>query len=86
MAIWRELLSLPQVGIEDDFFELGGHSLLVTKAHSRILQQLHVDLPLRTLFEVATIAGIAEIIIAVGGESFKEETEEDDDEFEEGSI
>ncbi|MBV1880989.1 MAG: amino acid adenylation domain-containing protein [Pseudomonadales bacterium] len=86
VAIWRELLSLPQVGIEDDFFELGGHSLLVTKAHSRILQQLHVDLPLRTLFEVATIAGIAEIIIAVGGESFKEETEEDDDEFEEGSI
>ncbi len=57
--IWRELLSLDQVGREDDFFDLGGHSLLATQLINRVREELGIDLPLRTLFRTSTIAGLA---------------------------
>ncbi|MEU5093678.1 amino acid adenylation domain-containing protein [Streptomyces sp. NPDC020996] len=31
LAAWREVLDLPEVGLDDDFFRLGGHSLLMTR-------------------------------------------------------
>ena len=50
-AIWREVLGLPQIGLQDDFFALGGHSLLATQIVSRARQACDVELPLKALFE-----------------------------------
>ncbi len=61
-AIWRELLVVENIGINDDFFDLGGQSLVAIKAVSRIRDTFEVDLPLRNLFERPTIAGLAEVI------------------------
>ncbi|MEG3990487.1 amino acid adenylation domain-containing protein [Microcoleus sp. S28C3] len=58
-GIWAEVLGLERVGIRDKFLELGGHSLLVTQIATRMRDTFQVELPLRTLFESATVADLA---------------------------
>jgi len=63
-AIWSEVLRHNHLGLHDNFFELGGHSLMATQVISRIRMQFSCELPLRTLFEHPTIAGLAQILDA----------------------
>jgi len=61
-GIWQRLLGIAQVGINDNFFELDGHSLLATQVISRVRELFQLELPLRSLFESPTVAGLAERI------------------------
>jgi amino acid adenylation domain-containing protein len=56
--IWTSLLGIEPVGVYDDFFALGGHSLLATQVMSRLRTTFRLDLPLLTIFEAPTIAGL----------------------------
>ncbi|CAA9299517.1 MAG: Polyketide synthase modules and related proteins, partial [uncultured Chloroflexia bacterium] len=62
VEIWVEVLGIARVGAHDDFFELGGHSLRATQLVSRVREVFQVELPLLSLFEEPTIAGLAERI------------------------
>ncbi|SEG84348.1 amino acid adenylation domain-containing protein [Actinacidiphila yanglinensis] len=57
--IWQAVLRIDRVGAHDDFFELGGNSLGVTQVASAVRENLRVDIPLREVFESATVAGQA---------------------------
>ncbi|MEH2128463.1 amino acid adenylation domain-containing protein [Nostoc sp.] len=63
-GIWAKILSVKQVGIEENFFELGGHSLLATQVMSQIREAFQVELPLRSLFESPTVAELAQCVEA----------------------
>jgi acyl carrier protein len=60
--IWSQVLEIKQVGVHDNFFELGGHSLLATQLISRVREAFRVDIPLYRLFELSTVASMAETI------------------------
>ena len=61
-GIWSEVLGVSQVGVRDNFFDLGGHSLNVMRVMARIRSAFQVDLPLTTLFETGTVAGLASVV------------------------
>jgi amino acid adenylation domain-containing protein/FkbH-like protein/FkbM family methyltransferase len=58
--VWSEILKVEKVSINDNFFELGGHSLLATQLVAQIRDRLKVELPLRQLFNSATLAELAQ--------------------------
>ncbi|KAF9576059.1 hypothetical protein EC968_000125 [Mortierella alpina] len=58
-TIWSDLLQIKKVSRHDSFFSLGGHSLLAVKMIARIRSMLGLEIPLRVVFEVPTIAELA---------------------------
>ena len=60
--LWEHLIDVRPVGVHDDFFDLGGHSLLGVQLMVQIEKTYGKRLPLATLLQTRTIAGLAEII------------------------
>jgi len=52
------LLQVDRVDLHENFFLLGGHSLLGAQLLSRVREAFGVELPLRLLFDVPTVAGL----------------------------
>ncbi|AVL26440.1 hypothetical protein NBRGN_112_01580 [Nocardia brasiliensis NBRC 14402] len=67
-AVYAEVLGVERVGADDDFFALGGNSLLATQVAARIGAALDSRVPVRALFEAATVAGLAIKVEHLAGE------------------
>jgi thioesterase domain-containing protein len=60
--LWCKVLKLPSVGIHDNFFELGGHSILAVRVLIEVEKASGTRLPLATLLQAPTIAGLADVL------------------------
>ncbi|MGW4637724.1 amino acid adenylation domain-containing protein [Sphaerisporangium sp. NPDC004334] len=61
-GVWAEVLGLEVVGAFDDFFALGGHSLLVIRVAALLRDAVDLEVPIRTVFDRPTVAGLAEAV------------------------
>jgi non-ribosomal peptide synthetase component F/acyl carrier protein len=64
-GIWQGLLGVGSIGVQDNFFELGGYSLTAIQVILRLNETFQVVLPITSIFESPTIAGLAERIRAI---------------------
>ena len=62
------------MGADQNFFELGGHSLLVLQVMARIRQKFGLELPVRTMFEEPTIAGLGAAVEQAESQGLKAHT------------
>ncbi len=62
LAMWRDLLSLDSIGLDDNYFDLGGDSALAVHLFARIEKEFGVKLPLATLFEAQTVSELTEVL------------------------
>ncbi len=67
-AVWRDLLALPEIGVDENFFAAGGSSLLIIRLQSRLRQALGREIPTFELFRHPTIASLAQSLDG-GGET-----------------
>lgn len=58
-ALFARLLGHDRVGVDDSFFDLGGHSLVAAKLVAAVRSECDVELSIREVFELATVARLA---------------------------
>ncbi|HVR06846.1 MAG TPA: amino acid adenylation domain-containing protein, partial [Thermoanaerobaculia bacterium] len=66
-GIWAEVLGVPAVGPRQGFIALGGHSLAAIRVAARVRDLLGVDLALRDLLALPTLADVARRIEQLRG-------------------
>src|SRR5262249_24944227 len=72
--IWREVLGVSAIGVDDNYFDVGGHSLLAGRLTSRITKGTGAPVSVRDLFEQPTISELAEVIAKRGQADSSEAT------------
>jgi amino acid adenylation domain-containing protein len=57
-GIWREVLGIDLISIDDNFFEIGGNSLTLVEIQNLILQRMRRDVPIVTLIRYPSIRAL----------------------------
>ena len=67
VAIWKEILGVEQLGIDDDFLNLGGDSLKAAQIAARVAYRFRCEVPASAPFRLETVARMAEVVAATMG-------------------
>jgi len=65
-SVWRSVLRLRTIQLDDDFFDLGGTSLQMAQMHQQICQELGHELRWSDVLRVRTIRAIAALVDGPG--------------------
>ena len=60
--VWREVLGVESVGVDDNFFDLGGDSLVAIQAMAQLKRELGMDIPVVSLYEGVSIRLLIELV------------------------
>ena len=81
--IWSNLLKIDQPCRTRSFMEQGGDSLLAVQIHNAIKKTFEIELPLRTVFELASIEKLGQLIQFLINSADQEDSMQD---LEEGEL
>ncbi|QHI35943.1 Tyrocidine synthase 3 [Kordia antarctica] len=62
--LWKDVLGISHVNLDDEFFQIGGHSLRATRLVSIINRQFKVNLKLQSIFSHSTIRELFPLVEA----------------------
>lgn len=62
VTLWKNILQLDKVGVNDTFFDLGGNSLLSIKVITGLRHETGIDVSVVDFFSNPTIAGLADFL------------------------
>jgi len=57
--IWKAVLRIDKVGLDDHFFEIGGDSLLSIRVHAQLTHKLSTDIPVTAMLQYPTVRTLA---------------------------
>ncbi|MGD2087714.1 MAG: AMP-binding protein [Candidatus Aminicenantes bacterium] len=61
--IWKQILQVDKVGVNDNFFDLGGNSLKIIEVTSRINEAFKTNIPVVKMFGFSTVRTIGQFLI-----------------------
>ncbi|MFK7787457.1 MAG: amino acid adenylation domain-containing protein, partial [Crocinitomicaceae bacterium] len=60
--LWKDVLGISHVNLDDDFFEIGGHSLRATRLVAKINRRFKANLKLLSIFSHSTIRELLPLV------------------------
>lgn len=58
-AVWRDVLGVQRIGLDDNFFDLGGNSLTAARLSGLMAARLGLSLPVVEVFQFSTLRAMA---------------------------
>ena len=59
LQLWKEVLGLSEIGVDDDFFDIGGNSLTIIRLYSKINAKYSGLVSVQDMFDLRTVEQIA---------------------------
>ncbi|MCP4147327.1 MAG: amino acid adenylation domain-containing protein [bacterium] len=56
--IWKEVLNIDKIGVNDNFFDIGGNSLAIIQVNIKLKDTFNRDVPALIMFEYPTISSL----------------------------
>ncbi|MCX6083946.1 MAG: AMP-binding protein, partial [Caldiserica bacterium] len=66
LLIWKRVLAVDVLGIDDDYFDLGGHSLTAVRLMTEVEQVVGLRVPISALFQARTVRRLASLLTNEG--------------------